>query len=374
MLSRPQRTPFRFGLILSVVAVTTATRAETPFFWDDFDRESLEGGNVDWRVSDGEAYLQDGSLFMMLTDANLATAAAVSPLVGDFTVRTQISFAGAETAGGDPWIGVLGPLSANSRNGGTGSKLNWGGAQPSGVISVGTNLSGVNQTYDWSKTLATAEIFQRDIQLQYDAVGGQIGLSAWFVGEDKPAEPQVTMEQVVRDGDEFGINLSRNNSLGAVATVRYFAVLPAITGDFSDSGVLDVEDINLIDEKLRGASENRVFDLNEDTVVTGEDLRVLIQDLMGASFGDANLDGAVDAADLNRVALNWQSPTTTSWALGDFTSDGHTDAADLNLIALNWQSGSQAAISAASVPEPASVFLLVVGLMMGLARRRCRHA
>jgi hypothetical protein len=72
--------PFACSLILSVVAVTTATRADTPFFWDDFDRELLDSGDVDWRLISGEADLQDGSLFMTLTDSIRATAAAASPL------------------------------------------------------------------------------------------------------------------------------------------------------------------------------------------------------------------------------------------------------------------------------------------------------
>ena len=133
MPSRSRRMPFTYSLILSVVALTTATRADTPFFWDDFDRESLDGGDVDWRLVSGEAYLQDGSLFMMLSDSNRATAAAASPLVGDFTVRTQISFAGAEAAGGSPWIGILAPYSAENVKGVVDSRLNWGGVQPSGI-------------------------------------------------------------------------------------------------------------------------------------------------------------------------------------------------------------------------------------------------
>ena len=124
------------------------------------------------------------------------------------------------------------------------------------------------------------------------------------------------MQQVVLDGGEFAINLTGDPLAGAVATVRHYAVLPAITGDFSGSDALDLEDINLIDEELRGESNNRVFDLNEDAVVTGEDRRVLIQDLLGTLFGDSNLDGTVNAVDLNSLALNWQSLTETSLGAG----------------------------------------------------------
>ncbi len=62
--------------------------------------------------------------------------------------------------------------------------------------------------------------------------------------------------------------------------------------------------------------------------------------------GDANLDGRVDAQDLNIIALNWRG-TEKTWAEGDFTRDGNVDAADLNALALNWQSGVTAQALAA---------------------------
>ncbi len=67
--------------------------------------------------------------------------------------------------------------------------------------------------------------------------------------------------------------------------------------------------------------------------------------------GDANLDGRVDAADLNILGLNWRG-TDKTWAEGDFTRDGNVDAADLNELALNWRSGVAAqALAAKGAPE-----------------------
>ena len=60
-------------------------------------------------------------------------------------------------------------------------------------------------------------------------------------------------------------------------------------------------------------------------------------------FGDANLDGKVDAADLNVLALKWQQTLPPviggHWHNTDFNSDSIVDAADLNLLALKWQFG-----------------------------------
>lgn len=64
--------------------------------------------------------------------------------------------------------------------------------------------------------------------------------------------------------------------------------------------------------------------------------------------GDANLDGLVNALDLNEVGINWQQAGPEfSWAQGDFTCDGTIDASDLNEVGINWQFG---------VAAPAAVY------------------
>jgi hypothetical protein len=96
-------------------------------------------------------------------------------------------------------------------------------------------------------------------------------------------------------------------------------------------------------------------------------------------LGDANLDGVVDAFDLNVLASNWQAGGRL-WTEGDFTADGVVDAFDLNALAGNWQrsdGGSlEAALAAhpllraAAVPEPASLGALGTGAAGLLMRRR----
>ena len=53
--------------------------------------------------------------------------------------------------------------------------------------------------------------------------------------------------------------------------------------------------------------------------------------------GDLNGDLFVNAADLNRLALNWQKPVTGGLVDADINGNGIVDAGDLNAIALNWQ-------------------------------------
>ena len=89
--------------------------------------------------------------------------------------------------------------------------------------------------------------------------------------------------------------------------------------------------------------------------------------------GDANGDGAVDAVDLNRVALNWHNPVDGADADGDFNRDGVVDAADLNELALNWRFVVTPGVrSLAVVPEPTSAMLLTLTLTAMCPRPRPR--
>jgi hypothetical protein len=90
-----------------------------------------------------------------------------------------------------------------------------------------------------------------------------------------------------------------------------------------------------------------LFDLSRDGTVDDVDLaRWLSEAAFHNGFteaylpGDANLDGFVNAADLNALALNWRN-SVSGWSVGDFNADSHVDAADLNLLALNWRRSSQ---------------------------------
>jgi hypothetical protein len=55
-------------------------------------------------------------------------------------------------------------------------------------------------------------------------------------------------------------------------------------------------------------------------------------------YGDANLDGKVDVADLKLLAQHWNT-SNGAWTSGDFNYDGRVDIQDLFLLAKNWQDG-----------------------------------
>ena len=84
--------------------------------------------------------------------------------------------------------------------------------------------------------------------------------------------------------------------------------------------------------------------------------------------GDSNLDGKIDALDLNAVGQNWQADGTM-WSTGDFNGDDKTDASDLNVLGQNWQAAVPIAAQTAAVPEPSSLTLVLLSLL-GLIRRK----
>jgi autotransporter-associated beta strand protein len=99
-------------------------------------------------------------------------------------------------------------------------------------------------------------------------------------------------------------------------------------------------------------------------------------------YGDANLDGKVDASDYSRIDSGYLTHLT-GWYNGDFNYDGVINGSDYTLIdnAFNTQGAALTAqvadatptdqiSSVSAVPEPATVGLLSVAAMTTLRRRR----
>ena len=107
-----------------------------------------------------------------------------------------------------------------------------------------------------------------------------------------------------------------------------------VRGDFNDDGLIDAADIDLLSSAIRNGSEDQIFDLDDNGLVEKSDMNMMIHDVLDTTFGDADLDGFIDAADLTRVNGN-MFESGTGWALGDFNGDGFTDVSDFNLWNMN---------------------------------------
>jgi len=84
--------------------------------------------------------------------------------------------------------------------------------------------------------------------------------------------------------------------------------------------------------------------------------------------GDANLDGAVDAADYVTLKRDFTGPPAATWTEGDFDFDGAVTWRDLSALAANFGSGLPA--QPAQLPEPTTLALLAAGCLAILRRRK----
>lgn len=144
--------------------------------------------------------------------------------------------------------------------------------------------------------------------------------------------------------------------------------IESLLGDFNADGALGAADIDLLSKSVRNSSTEHVFDLNSDGEVNDSDRTFWVEDLVGTSFGDANLDGNVEFSDFLTLSANFDQEG--GWARGDFDGNGHVQFADF--LALSNNFGKSTNVAAAAVPEPTSAYIALFGIL-GLIGFRRRH-
>ncbi|MCA9185764.1 MAG: lamin tail domain-containing protein [Pirellulaceae bacterium] len=153
------------------------------------------------------------------------------------------------------------------------------------------------------------------------------------------------------DFDSSEVTLGANRP--ALTLVYIPASTPIISGDFNLDDVVNAADIEVMCQAINAGDTQSIFDLDgQSDAASHDDLDVLVQDILGTNYGDANLDGLVNNAD---YAIWFQNRfgEERSWALADFNCDGITDVRDYNIWNAN-RTPPQVQPAAAATDESAN--------------------
>lgn len=187
------------------------------------------------------------------------------------------------------------------------------------------------------------------------------------------------------DWPAFGSKLYYNtlgDGSGDIWEATWVAI-DAIAGDFNEDNLLDIEDLDLLALAVREMSTDIQFDINADATVDFGDIQVWISDFKQTYFGDANLDGEFNSADLVQVFAAGKYEATdrspegeitnpAMWSTGDWNMDGEFTSSDLVLAFQDggYEAGPRAVVVA--VPEPHGVILFAASSVALLLWRRMR--
>jgi hypothetical protein len=178
--------------------------------------------------------------------------------------------------------------------------------------------------------------------------------------------------QLVGHIDEF--YLFKRGITAEEAKMLYELQGGGITGDFDQSGALDLPDIDDLTAKSASGANPIGYDLNGDMAVNEADVTVWVKELFGTWIGDANLDKEFNTTDLVNVLATgtYEANVDAVWSSGDWNGSGRFDSADL--VSALADGGYEAGVyvppaAAAVVPEPSALVLLLVGFVALLARR-----
>ena len=115
---------------------------------------------------------------------------------------------------------------------------------------------------------------------------------------------------------------------------------PQPPGNLNSDSRVDQTDIDLLYANL--GTLDPTFDLDADGDADREDVRHLVESVMGKRFGDANLDQKINVGDVNILATHFDPLGTNphnGWARADFDGDGDVDIADFNQLVRNYAPG-----------------------------------
>ena len=149
---------------------------------------------------------------------------------------------------------------------------------------------------------------------------------------------------------------------------------PPGAGDFDHDGILSVKDIDALTSAILHNTNDLFFDVNLDGLVDVADHATWVVDLRQTWYGDADMDGEINASDLVSVFQPGQYEDdielNSTWETGDWNADAEFTTADL--VQMMRDGGFEKGQRPVPVPEPQGVptiFFYVVVFVAASYRR-----
>jgi hypothetical protein len=148
---------------------------------------------------------------------------------------------------------------------------------------------------------------------------------------------------------------------------------PGLQGDIDGDNDIDAQDINELAAILRDnnltstPNTSAIYDLNGDNSLDAADMDILICNILNTTYGDADLNGVVNAIDFAILSARINAD---GWENGDFDGNGIGNASDFLLLSNNFGYGlSRSPSRNANVPEPSTSILIALLTPLVLKRR-----
>jgi hypothetical protein len=129
--------------------------------------------------------------------------------------------------------------------------------------------------------------------------------------------------------------LGQSRPYGAATDVGAYEYQGDRRGDLNGDQQVNAVDIDLLYAALRLGTTDPQFDLDGNGLSDQRDTDWLVEQILGTVYGDANLDGHFDTADLIAVfqagKFEDQFDDNAGWAEGDWDGDGDFGTGDLVL-------------------------------------------
>lgn len=207
------------------------------------------------------------------------------------------------------------------------------------------------------------------IQLRYNADTGKLNifLDTNLADDSRPFNlGTFTYESQGESDRRTEFTIGAQDAGNAHGTLTHWSIRN-FSGDFNQDNHTDVADVTLLNESIAARNDDQTFDLDSDRKVDGYDRDIWVHELANTHYGDANLDGHFNSADLVQVFIRdkFEDDITSNstWASGDWNGDGEFDSRDL-IVAFEDGGYSFDQQTFVAVPELTAVHIFVSALLL----------